>query len=883
MSSSAGMSQSGATPNNLPVLRSAIVGRQEALAAAHDLLLRDDVGLLTFTGPGGVGKTRLALHLAAQLLEHFPHGVFFVNLAPISDPDLVVSTITETLGIKESPGQPLIESLKRYLRDREMLLVLDNFEHVLEAASTVAELLAASPRLKVLATSREVLHLHDEHIFTVPPLDFPDPKQLLSLERLTQYEAVRLFIQRARNAKPDFQVTHENALAVAGICRRLDGLPLAIELAAARVRLLALQAILARLEQRLPLLTGGARDLPLRQQTVRNTIAWSYGSLSAAEQELFRRLAVFVGGRTLEAIEAVCHVEDDHSVGSGQGPGPDTLEVVGSLVDKSLLRKEEGAGGEPRFVMLETIQEYAGEQLQESGEAEELRRRHALYFTSLAQEAEPRLKAAEQERWLARLEAEHDNFRAALAWSLDRQEVVTALRLASHLAWFWFVRSHFSEGLNWSAAALRLADSAAPATGGARAGEEEAERTAADPGARRALRAKALWAAGLMAAWQGHGAYAIPRAYLEQSVALATEAGDRQLLADALYQLGNVLNFERDYAGAAARFEESLAAAREAGYTWGIANALARLGSSHVGQGDMVLRRARREESLALRRQLGDRRGIAVSLVTLGEMKREEGDYAGARHWYEQALPMFQEVGSPINVAVTLNNLGYVLSHIGDEVRAAHFFKEALALARDLNSEALTHLALAGLAGPVAAQGGAATETRAAGAIRAARLLGAAAALQEITGDFLEPVDRADSDSNAASARARLGEHAFGAAWAEGHAMSMDEAIAYALESMPQATDGLPDDTTPDPTSQATAPAVPSPSGVEPAFQQLTRRELEVLRLVAQGLTTPQIAERLVLSARTVENHLRSVYSKLDVSTRAAATRLAVEHGLLNE
>jgi DNA-binding CsgD family transcriptional regulator/tetratricopeptide (TPR) repeat protein len=612
---------------------------------------------------------------------------------------------------------------------------------------------------------------------------------------------------------------------------------------------------------------------------LRNTIAWSYDLLDASEQKLFRGLAVFVGGCTLEAIEAVCRVEGDTSVGSGQALELGMLEVVGSLVDKSLLRKEEAAGVEPRFVMLETIQEYASEQLQESGEAEELRRRHARYFMTLAVEAEPRLKAAEQERWLDRLEAEHDNFRAALAWSLDRQDVVTALRLAGHLGYFWFMRSHFSEGLNWSATAMGLADSAVPAAERVGVGEVEEEPTGADHEAPKALRAKALWAAGLLATWQGHGSYALARSYLEQSATLAREVANRPLLADALLLLGIVLNFERDYPAARARIEESLAAAREAEYTWGIANALDRLGSAHVGQGEVALRRARREESLALRRQVGDRGGIAVSLLSLGEMAREEGDYAGARHRFEQALPIFQEIGTPINVAITLSNLGYVMHHLGDEVRAAHFFKEALALARDLNSKVLIFLDLAGLAGPVVAQGGAAGAARVEGALQAARLLGAAATLQEITGDFLEPVDRADYDVNVATTRMRLGEQAFAAAWAEGHAMTMDEAIAYALESMPEPTEGFPGDTTLDPTAKA----VPTISGVEPAIQQLTRRELEVLRLVAEGLTTPEVAERLVLSTRTVENHLRSIYGKLDVSTRAAATRIAVEHGLLND
>jgi DNA-binding CsgD family transcriptional regulator len=601
---------------------------------------------------------------------------------------------------------------------------------------------------------------------------------------------------------------------------------------------------------------------------LRNTLAWSYDLLDAAEQNLFRGLAVFAGGCTLEAIEAVCRRKVQTSAVARQPSETDILPVVGSLVDKSLLRKEDGARNEPRFVMLETIQEYAGELLEASGEADELHERHARYFSALAAEIEPRLKAVEQKQWLDRLEADHDNFRAALARSLDRQDVDTALRLAGHMGWFWFVRSHFSEGVAWSVAALRLAEAKARGE----IGDAVGERTAAHE-SRKVLLAKGLWAAGMLATWQGHGAYAVPRAYLEQSAALARQMADQPLLADVLLQLGNVLNFERDYAGARARFEESLTAARAANYTWAIANALDRLGSANADPGDTALRGTRRQESLALRLQLGDRRGIAISFVNLGEMARAEGDYAGACRWYEQALPILHELGSTLNVAVTLSNLGCVLFHLGDGVRATHFLSEALALARDLNSEALTHLALAGLAGPIAAQAGAA------GAARAARLLGAAAALQDVTGDFLEPIDRADFDANAARARAKLGEQAFAAAWAEGRAMSMDQAIAHALESVAEPAEGFTSATSSDPTPRPE----PRASQAEPALQQLTRRELEVLRLVAEGLTTPQVAERLVLSVRTVENHLRSIYGKLNVSTRAAATRIAVEHGLLND
>ena len=396
-------------PNNLPLQPTPLVGREREVAEIADRARSEEVRLLTLTGPGGTGKTRLALQVAADLLEEFKDGVFFVILATITDPELVASTIAGPLGIKESGDQPLEESLKAYLRDRNLLLVLDNFEQVLEGAPLVGEFLGACPKLKILATSRIPLRLYGEQEYPVPPLALPDPGVLPPLEILTQYEAVRLFVERARTVKPDFTVTNESAPAVAEICARLDGLPLAIELAAARVRLLPPQKMLQRLGNRMKLLKGGARDLPTRQQTLRGAIDWSHDLLEE-EKILFRRLSVFAGGRTLEAIEEICDPEG----------ALDALEGLESLLEKSLLRQEEGPGGEPRFVMLETIHEYAREKLQASGEAEEIKRLHAEYFLALAKEAEPELVGPDQVEWMDRLATEHDNMRAALSWALGK-------------------------------------------------------------------------------------------------------------------------------------------------------------------------------------------------------------------------------------------------------------------------------------------------------------------------------------------------------------------------------------------------------------------------------------------------------------------------------
>jgi predicted ATPase/class 3 adenylate cyclase len=434
--------------NNLPLQPTPLVGREKEVSEVCALLRRDETRLLTLTGAGGIGKTRLALQAAADLLENFPDGTFFAPLATLSEAELFFSAVAETLGVKETGELPLDERLKDYLSERRLLLMLDNFEQVLEAASAVTELLVRAPGLKVLATSRTPLRLYGEHVFPVPPLSMPDLKRPPPLERLTQYEAVGLFVERARALQPNFEVTNESAPAVAEICVRLDGLPLAIELAAARITMLPPKAMLQRLTSRLKLLTGGARDLPERQRTLRGTIEWSHALLDEGEQLLFARLAVFSGGRTLEAMEAICDAEGDLPV--------EVFEGVSSLLDKSLLRQEEGPNGEPRFVMLETVHEFAREKLRQSAEAEEIRRTHAEYFLTLAEEANPQLRGPNQLQWLERLEAEHDNMRAALSWALERNEVEVALKLGGALSGFWLLRDYHSEGRRWLEEALTM-------------------------------------------------------------------------------------------------------------------------------------------------------------------------------------------------------------------------------------------------------------------------------------------------------------------------------------------------------------------------------------------------------------------------------------------
>jgi predicted ATPase/class 3 adenylate cyclase len=440
-------------PNNLPAQSTSFFARERALAALRALLDRPDVRLLTLTGPGGIGKTRLSVQLAAELLDTYAHGAFFVPLAALSDPMLVASAIAQVLGLREAGDRPLQETLLSYLRDKELLLILDNFEQVVSAAPLVGALVAGAPQLKVVVTSRRVLDLSGEQQFAVPPLTVPEPQRVVSLDVLTQYEAVALFIQRAQLAKPDFVVTNDNAPAVAEICARLDGLPLAIELAAARIKVLPPAALLARLEHRLPLLTGGARDSPVRQQTMRSAIAWSYDLLHEREKVLFRRLSVFVGGCTLRAVEAVC---------DAQGTlGPDVLDSISTLVDESLLRLQAGlsieqeGSGEPRFGMLDTIREYALERLAESGEGDTIRQHHAAYYLGMVDEADAQLRGVERQLWLDRLEVEHDNLQAALGWSeTEARDTEAGSRLVGALSWFWFLRGYLKPGARWLEDAL---------------------------------------------------------------------------------------------------------------------------------------------------------------------------------------------------------------------------------------------------------------------------------------------------------------------------------------------------------------------------------------------------------------------------------------------
>ena len=726
--------------NNLPLQPTPLIGREREVGEACERLRREEVRLLTLTGPGGTGKTRLALQAAADLLEDFEDGVFFVYLAATTDPDLFLTQVAGALGLQESGDVSLENSLKEYLRRRELLLVLDNFEQILSAVPLVEELLSAAPRLKMLATSRTPLGIYGEHEYAVPPLSVPDPKRLPDLEALSQYEAVRLFIARAGAAKAGFEITNENAPAVAEICVRLDGLPLAIELAAARVKLLPPKAILTRLANRLRLLTGGAKDLPERQRTLRGAMEWSHDLLDDGERTLFARLAVFSGGRTLEAIEAICDAKEDLPV--------DAFEGVSSLLDKSLIQQEEGPEEEPRFVMLETIHEYAREKLEQSGEAEEIGRAHMDYFLALAEEAE--LGGTKQALWMERLEAEHDNLRAALSRSLEGEDPELGLRLASALLHFWFLRGYWSEGRAWLEEAL--------------AGNTEAPAPA---------RAKAL--AGLAGLALEQTDYGLGETYAQESLALYRGLGDDKGISDSLAQLGKSSWLRGDFERAEAFMEESVEAARRSDDVRLIVVRLTYLSGYSGNLGDVERAEALLEESLPLARKLGDRRAVSSVLLNMGTFAAVRGDFERADSLLEESLAISRESKDPPHVCWALLILGTVATRRGDHGRARTLLGESLALSKRLGStfSIVEHLeSLAELTGVLG-------DPR-----RAARLWGAAGALREAAGTPQPPAERRLREPYLIAARSRMEEADWTMAWEEGRAMTLAQAVDYALEGV---------------------------------------------------------------------------------------------------
>ena len=723
--------------HHLPAQPTPFIGRTIQLAALKELILKPEVRLITLLGPGGTGKTRLSLQVAQESLEHFPHGAFFVPLADDTDLNQFIARVAQQLEVREG-GRPLLDNIKDYLRDKKILLVLDNFEQLISAAPVVADLLAAAPQLKIIASSRIALKLQSEREYPVPPLETPQRES--TLEELAGYESVKLFVERAQAAQPNFALTKDNASSVTEICLRLDGLPLALELAAARVKLLAPQAILSRLNDQLKLLTGGARDLPARHQTLRNTLEWSYSLLNDDEKKLYARLSVFVGGFTLEAAEAVCNAENKF----------DILEGLTALVDNSLLRQEE-VNGEARFGMLETIRAYAVERLAESGETPALQANHAQYFGNIIlNQAGTEIYSPKALHWLTWFERELDNIRAMLNWSLTTpQGNQLGVGCIMMLFWFMYRRGYFIEGLQWAEKFLAL-----PAV------------QIIPP-----MRALALASSGMMALWQGQQETALAK--LQEALAIQLRLEDDRMVAST--QMANgiaFINMGRD--GDAKPLLEAASQFFEANNPYFHALTLVHLGNAELGLGHPDQAYAYHSKAEAVARQINENWLLSFALNNLGEVARTQGQYELARKYYEECEALLPDSGDKGDRARFVHSLGYSAQHEGDERRAESQFRKSLKMFRQLGNRRGMAECMAGLAGLKARQGQAEW-----GAV----MLSAADSVLKATGGAWWPADRVEVEANQEFILSALGEAEWNAAQIKGRAMTLEQALAFAAES----------------------------------------------------------------------------------------------------
>lgn len=783
-------------PGNLPAQRTSLVGRTHEIAAVRRLLLDDlddNVRMVTLHGPPGIGKTRLGLQVAATLREHFADGVFVVYLAPVADPDMVAPTICRALGVKEVAQEHAAITLERYLQDKEVLLLLDNFERVVPARSLLDQLLETCPDLKVLVTSRAALRVYGEHQFEVPPLSVPDPSVSLRPEDLEQYDATKLFIERSRADNFNFAPTRGNTRAIVEICRLLDGVPHAIELAAARCRVLSPQAILSLLGERFSLLSAGEFDVPAQQQTLRRAIDWSYDSLNEDEQAFFRRASVFVGSCMLEAFEAVCGPVS-HSPGvQGNGhivPGRGVVDQVTGLLDKSLLRRSETPDGSARFSMLWTVREYAREKLVESGEQDRFQRRHAEYYLKLVEEAEPKLTSGERYPYLERLDAEMHNLRTALDWCLSSfGDAEIGLRIAGALHWFWYFRGLLSEGRAWLEKALSVAGALRDSAAGAKvldaAGRlallqddyatmylrlEESVALWRQLGEKRGL-AYALTDLGIAMIYRSRSAGTDGQQMLRDALRLLEEVGDKWGLAFALDIMADATLLMGGSEREAIRYrEESLKLYRKLGDRWGTSSQLIELGHAALRQGDYEKARARLEDGLAMQREIGDRWIIAHSVRSLGDIAWYEGEYVLAAAYYQESLTLSRELGDKLRESFALRNLGHLACDHGDYDKAEALFRQSLELAYELGNVQNASLCFAGLAGVATFKG----QTE-----RSAMLFGMSEALREDSRGILPPTDLARYNRNLAALRTLIDEGAFESAWQSGRSYSITEAFAY--------------------------------------------------------------------------------------------------------
>jgi len=795
-------------PPPLPQPLTSLIGREQEIAAAYTQLAQPDVRILTLTGTGGVGKTRLALAIAAEFQKESLDGIYFVSLAPIRATEQVLPTIVQALGLPER-NRAALNILQTELREQHSLLILDNFEQVVTAAPGLLDLLAACPHLKLLITSREILRVRGEHEFVVQPLALPNAQS--NKQTLTSYSAVALFLERAREVQPTPELT--DLMLIAEICRRLDGLPLALELAAARLKILSLQTLLERLKHRLHILTGGPRDLPIRQQTLRQTIAWSYDLLTQEEQRLFRLLAIFVNGCTLEAAEAVYNTQG--------GERAQVLDNVTSLLDKHLLYQSDpgdpSPSPNPRLLLHETMREYGLEALSTAQELEAARQAHAEYYLGLT---EAHLEGSQMVVWLAQLRHEYANLHAALQWALEQPTNEIALRLENALLHFWGGHQRLSKGSSTLGHALAGKQDITHITTEAPAPDQGKQNTISDPqaamlqhklaGARHLARSLCLLG---MIAWV-IGDNTMAHLYTIEGLARARDADDKITLAYLLDLSGQVALDQGEESRACTLLEEGLTLHQKNGDTLGSLNALYYLGRAYAIQGDITKARAYTREHLALSKEIGYQPGIISALFMQGRLALTKGNTATASQLFTESLALLRETNenSPLAIATNLQGLGVTLAEQGRQTEAV-------------------------------------------------RLWGAAEALCPLL-----PEERAFVARATATVHTTLSDKEFNAAWAEGQAMTQEQALA-AIGQIAQLNQ-----------TQSTKNAGKNRRHYS---HNLTTREEEVLRLVAQGLTDAQIAETLVISPRTVNAHLRSIYTKLNISSRNAATHFALEHHMI--
>ncbi len=850
-----------------------LIGREKETRAACTLLRRSSVRLLTITGSGGIGKTRLALQIAESMQEDFPDGVSFVALSALRDPALLLSTIAGALGLRGVPSDLLFDSLVDFLQGSRYLLVLDNFEQLVEAGPIVVALLSNCPHLKILVTSRAVLRVQGEYEFVVPPLALPDLAHLPDSQALERVAAVALFTQRARLVQRNFRLSASNAHTVARICCCLDGIPLALELAAVRLKILSPQSLLNRLEKRMEVLTSGEFDLPTRQQTLRNTLIWSYDLLNVNERWLFRYMAAFDGGCSLEAIEALCI-----SLG---GTLP-VLDSLTALLDNNLLYRRD-VDDEPRMYMLETVREYGLELLIARGERDQVMSAHAAYYCLYARQAEIALRGREQAIWMRRLEQDYGNIRAAILWLLERNEQEQVMDLVATLGGFWFLSKYISEGRRLLTLALSAEQGTAISL---------------------SVKAKALYIAGRLALWQHDIQQAI--SFLEESSRLFRSLQSAPLLISSLSLLSSAENHRSQFAAANALYEEALRLARAQGEPRGIAQVQMTQGIMSLYRGEFARVRELCKESIELAQSADDSWIVAINLHILAWASLAQEEYTLALRYSEEAVAILRTLRNPGLTAEALMVLAYEMIALDEEAKAPALLEEALALAQEVGDRVDIAQMLCAMGYLALQQGDSALaqaryeesmqalsqvawqtlvvryvlasclEGRGAIALTqgqpawAAQLFGAAEALRAMH-EYRNSIgtNRAFLERCRAALRSQLGEEALNTFWTHGQRLSPEDALtAEGRISISEPIPGALSTTTKLPFSLS-SPTI------------LTRREIEVLRLLAQGMTNKQITDQLMISMSTVNTHVQAIYSKLGIASRSAATRYAMEHHLL--